>query len=94
MSFVTGIIVLIFVYRFWGSLRNAEQASKTAINSGLNALVKGAAKLEATTPNLTESELSTIAEGRKQIRILESLNEMSEEELLTYFKSETKTKKK
>lgn len=85
MSFVAGLILIILIYRFWDLLRTTEASAKKAAHSGLNALVKGAAKLEATTPNLSESELHNIREGRKQLLILEDIERMSDEELMKFF---------
>lgn len=93
MSFVMGIIVLVLIYRFWDVLRATESSSKKAIRSGLNALVKGAAKLEATTPNLSESELHNIREGRRQLLVLEDIEQMSDEELHQFFAAKAKAKK-
>lgn len=98
MSFIMGIVVLILVYRFWGTLRAAENSTKKAVHSGLNALVKGAAKLEATTPNLTTDELNSIREGRRQLLVLEDIENLSDEELQQFFtakeaKANTKAKK-
>ena len=95
MSFVTGIIVIVLIYRFWDVLRATESSAKKATHSGLNALVKGAAKLEATTPNLTEAELNSIREGRRQLLILEDIEQMSDEELHQFFAAkEAKAKAK
>jgi hypothetical protein len=95
MSFVMGIIVVIFVYRFWDVLRTTESSTKKAVHSGLNALVKGAAKLEATTPNLTEAELNSIREGRRQLIVLEDIENLSDEELHQFFAAkEAKAKAK
>ena len=93
MSFVTGIIIIVIIYRFWDLLRTTEASAKKAAHSGLNALVKGAAKLEATTPNLTESELHNIREGRKQLLVLEDIERMSDEELHQFFAAKAKAKK-
>lgn len=94
MSFVAGLVIIVLIYRFWDLLRTTEASAKKAAHSGLNALVKGAAKLEATTPNLTEAELNSIREGRRQLLVLEDIEQMSDEELHQFFKAkETKTKK-
>ena len=98
MSLVMAIVIVVIIYRFWDVLRVAENSAKKATHSGLNALVKGAAKLEATTPNLTEAELNSIREGRRQLLVLEDIEQMSDEELHQFFtakeaKVKTKAKK-
>jgi hypothetical protein len=90
MSILASIVAVVVLYRFWGLLRNVERSSRIAANSGLTALVKGAAKLEASTPSLTEEETRELLKGRKQLRLLERLDEMTEEELLSYFEAEAK----
>lgn len=93
MSFVAGIILIVVIYRFWGLLKTAEASTKQAAQSGLSALVKGAARLEAVTPNLSEAELRSIREGRRQILILEDIENLSDEELKKLFETKTKAKK-
>lgn len=87
MSIVTGIILIIVIYRFWGLLKTAEASTKQAAQSGLSALVKGAARLEAMTPNLSEAELRSIREGRRQLITLENIESMSDEELRQLFEA-------
>lgn len=94
MSFVAFIIVVVFVYRFWDVFRVSEATAKKAAHSSLNAVAKAAAKLEATTPNLSEAELNSIREGRRQLLVLEDIEKMSDEELRQLFEAkETKAKK-
>lgn len=92
MSFVAGIVLIIIIYRFWNVLRVAENSAKQAANSSLNALVKGAARLEAMTPNLSESELRNIREGRRQLITLENIENMTDEELHQLFEAKADTK--
>jgi hypothetical protein len=94
MSFVMGIAVIILIYRFWDVLRTTETSAKKAAHSSLNALVKGAMKLEAQVPNLTADELHSIREGRKQLLILEDIENMSDEELMQLFTAKAPTKAK
>lgn len=87
MSFISGLILVVLIYRFWDLLRSTEASAKKAANSGLAALVKGAAKLEATTPNLSESELRNIRDGRRQMMVLEDIENLSDEELRQLFEA-------
>lgn len=94
MSLVMAIVIGIFVYRFWDVLRVSESTAKKSVVSGLNALAKGAAKLEAQTPNLTAEEFAAIAEGRKQLITLENIESMTDEELRQLFEANAKTSTK
>ena len=92
MSLIMAIVVVVVIYRFWSVLRVAENSAKQAANSGLNALVKGAARLEAVTPNLTEAEFKAIRDGRRQLLMLEDIAHLSDEELRQLFEADTKVK--
>lgn len=95
MSLIMAIVVGIFIYRFWDVLRVSERSVKQATHSGLNALVKGAARLESQVPNLTADELHNIREGRRQLLVLEDIESLSDEELRQLFEAkETKAKAK
>ena len=94
MSFFAFIIVLVLFFAFRSTVMTVKKDAETAIQHGGKAMVAGAVHLRTQVPAITDKELELLAHQEIQLKKLEALNNMSEEELLKYFQSETKTKAK
>lgn len=94
MSFFGFIILVIIFFAFRSTIMVVKKDTETAIQHGGKALVAGAVHLRTQVPAITDKELELLAHQEIQLKKLEALNNMSEEELLKYFQSETKTKAK
>ena len=94
MSFFGFIIVLVLFFAFRSTVMTVKKDAETAIQHGGKAMVAGAVHLRTQVPAITDKELELLAHQEIQLKKLEALNNMSEEELLKYFQSETKTKAK
>lgn len=94
MSFFGFIIILVLFFAFRSTVMTVKKDAETAIQHGGKAMVAGAVHLRTQVPAITDKELELLAHQEIQLKKLEALNNMSEEELLKYFQSETKTKAK
>lgn len=94
MSFFGFIIILVLFFAFRSTILTVKKDAETAIQHGGKAMVAGAVHLRTQVPAITDKELELLAHQEIQLKKLEALNNMSEEELLKYFQSETKAKAK
>lgn len=93
MSFFGFIILLIVFFTFRSSILAVKRDTETAIQHGGKALVAGSVHLRAQVPAVTDEELQKLMHQELQLKKLEKLEAMSEEELLKFFKADAKTKK-
>ena len=94
MSFFAFLILVVVFFTFRSTIVAVKKDAETAIQHSGKALVAGAVHLRSQVPAVTDEEIELLARQELQLKKLEALNTMNEEELLTYFKANTKTKKK
>ena len=94
MSFFGFIIILVLFFAFRSTIMVVKKDTETAIQHGGKALVAGAVHLRTQVPAITDKELELLANQEIQLKKLEALNNMSEEELLAHFKADAKVKAK
>ena len=96
MSFFAFLILIIIFFAFRSTIVTVKKDAETAIQHGGKALVAGAVHLRSQVPAGTDEEIELLARQELQLKKLEALSTMSEEELLAHFKAEDKvnTKKK
>ena len=94
MSFFAFLILIVVFFTFRSTLLSVKRDAEHAIQHGGKALVAGAVHLRAQVPVITDSELELLAHQEIQLKKLEALSNMTEEELLAHFKAEAKSKAK
>ena len=94
MSFFGFIIVLVLFFAFRSTIVTVKKDAETAIQHGGKALAAGAAHLRSQIPAISDKELELLAHQELQLKKLEALANMNEEELLAYFKTDAKAKAK
>ena len=94
MSFFGFIIVLVLFFAFRSTVMTVKKDAETAIQHSGKALVAGAVHLRSQVPAVTDEEIELLARQELQLKKLEALSTMSEEELLAHFKADAKAKAK
>lgn len=94
MSFFAFLILIIIFFAFRSTIVTVKKDAETAIQHGGKALVAGAVHLRSQIPAISDKELELLAHQELQLKKLEALSTMSEEELLAHFKADAKAKAK
>lgn len=85
MSFFTFLILVVVFFTFRSTIVAVKKDAETAIQHSGKAVVAGAVHLRSQVPVVTDDELQKLVHQELQLKKLEALNTMNEEELLAYF---------
>lgn len=93
MSFFAFLILIIVFFAFRSTVLTVKHDAEAAIQHVGKSMVAGSVHLRAQVPAVTDEELQKLMYQELQLKKLEKLEAMSEEELLKFFKADAKTKK-